>query len=176
MIEYALRQPCWNIAYSVGAAENIPYEEALFDAVTCFSAFHWFNANLALDEIRRVLKPKGLIAITNKNETSNLKNEFRQLLSHFVIGDLPDVKKKYDPLRELQIHAFSDITKHVEIVSELLSTLEATAYFQSVSLWNLIPNSLKLAALSALEEFCKSRSIGGFVAREVAVETILATT
>jgi SAM-dependent methyltransferase len=48
----------WN-----GTAESIPIAEASVDVVTVAQAFHWFDAAAALDEIARVLRPGGTVAL-----------------------------------------------------------------------------------------------------------------
>ena len=46
-----------------GTAEAIPLPDASVDVITVAQAFHWFDADLALAEIARVLKPGGGLAI-----------------------------------------------------------------------------------------------------------------
>lgn len=46
-----------------GTAEAIPLPDASVDAVTVAQAFHWFRAEEALAEIRRVLRPCGVLAL-----------------------------------------------------------------------------------------------------------------
>ena len=46
-----------------GTAERIPLTDASVDAVTVGQAFHWFDADAALREIRRVLTPGGGVAL-----------------------------------------------------------------------------------------------------------------
>jgi ubiquinone/menaquinone biosynthesis C-methylase UbiE len=46
-----------------GTAEAIPLPDASVDAVTVAQAFHWFDADVALTEIARVLRPGGGLAI-----------------------------------------------------------------------------------------------------------------
>ncbi|VCU68419.1 putative methyltransferase YcgJ [Pigmentiphaga humi] len=46
-----------------GTAEAIPLPDASADAVVCAQAFHWFAHAAALDEIHRVLKPGGRLAL-----------------------------------------------------------------------------------------------------------------
>lgn len=54
-----------------GTAQRIPLEAEVMDAVTCAQAFHWFATPQALAEIRRVLKPKGILGlIWNKRDES----------------------------------------------------------------------------------------------------------
>lgn len=46
-----------------GTATSIPLPDASADVVVCAQAFHWFASREALDEIVRVLKPGGRLAL-----------------------------------------------------------------------------------------------------------------
>ena len=46
-----------------GTAERIPLAADAVDAVTVAAAFHWFDAPRALEEIARVLRPGGALAV-----------------------------------------------------------------------------------------------------------------
>jgi SAM-dependent methyltransferase len=46
-----------------GTAESIPLDAASVDAVAVAQAFHWFDGDAALAEIRRVLRPHGRLAV-----------------------------------------------------------------------------------------------------------------
>ena len=49
-----------NITFKVCGAEDTGFPDSAFDAVTAVQCFHYFDAEKAADEIRRVLKPCGL--------------------------------------------------------------------------------------------------------------------
>lgn len=48
------------VAFEMGSAEDMPFEDATFDMVTCLSTLHLLdNPVKMLDEVQRVLKPDG---------------------------------------------------------------------------------------------------------------------
>lgn len=51
-----------NICYQVAAAEHTPFPAAAFDLVTVAQAVHWFEPEAFNQEVRRVLRPGGLVA------------------------------------------------------------------------------------------------------------------
>lgn len=76
-----------------GTAEDLPLPADSADAVTVAQAFHWFDAPVALAEIRRVLRPGGhLFLIWNTRDRScDWVRAFGDLLV-----DGPDVERPYD--------------------------------------------------------------------------------
>ena len=65
MLEQALNEGVPdNAAYVRGDATRLPFEDEAFDAVCCFAALYFISDPLrALDEMARVLKPGGRVAI-----------------------------------------------------------------------------------------------------------------
>jgi len=54
-----------------GRAEDLPFADDSFDAVVAGAAFHWFDREPTLDEIARVLRPPGVLALFgNRFDTS----------------------------------------------------------------------------------------------------------
>ncbi len=52
-----------NITRCVGTAEQTGLADRSVDVVTAFQAFHWFQHEVALPELHRILKPQGRLAI-----------------------------------------------------------------------------------------------------------------
>jgi SAM-dependent methyltransferase len=60
-----LRAICPTVDARIGAAEDIPAGEASVDVVTVAQAFHWFDREAACAQIRRVLRPGGVLALVS---------------------------------------------------------------------------------------------------------------
>jgi len=58
-----LREVLPDIDVLDGTAESIPLPDESVDAVTVAQAFHWFDFDAALEEIHRIVKPNGAVAI-----------------------------------------------------------------------------------------------------------------
>ncbi|WP_166135712.1 class I SAM-dependent methyltransferase [Nocardioides ochotonae] len=52
-----------DVRTAVAAAEDLPVADRSVDVVACAQAFHWFDADQALPEIARVLRPGGRLAL-----------------------------------------------------------------------------------------------------------------
>lgn len=64
--ELAAARGLTNVEIKTADAEALPFEEASFDLVTCRLAFHHFpNPHQALAEFARVLKPGGVLGLTD---------------------------------------------------------------------------------------------------------------
>ncbi len=67
------------------ALPPLPYDSAYFDVIYCFSVFTHLNESMQdawLDELRRILKPSGILIITvhGRNAASHLNSEDRLAL------------------------------------------------------------------------------------------------
>ena len=58
-----LRESLPDVLALAGTAQNLPLRRGAAEAVTCAQAFHWFAGIHALEEIHRVLKPSGKLAL-----------------------------------------------------------------------------------------------------------------
>lgn len=164
-----------NISYVLGCAEHIPFRDRMFDLVTCFSSFHWFDAGAAIPEVRRVLTSGGLLAVVNKNDTSVLKKRFRQLIRRMMDIPIPNVKDRYDPEPLLAAAGPISLTQHCIEIQETFSPAEAQLYLQSTSLWNLVPDDRQPEAINSVLRLCEEVAVDGLINREVLVETLVAS-
>lgn len=86
-----------NIRYSKQRAEKTNFPDSFFDLVTVAQAIHWFDFERFYSEVRRTLKPGGLIAVMGyglfeSNEDTN------RVISHFyqdIIGPFWDSERRY---------------------------------------------------------------------------------
>jgi SAM-dependent methyltransferase len=71
-----------------GTAESIPLGEESVDAVVCAQAFHWFDAERALKEVRRVLAPGGGLALiwNVRDESVDWERRLTELMRRYESG------------------------------------------------------------------------------------------
>ncbi|XP_001232694.1 putative methyltransferase DDB_G0268948 [Gallus gallus] len=53
-----------NISYLVCPAEELPFEDGSVDLLASFTAAHWFDIGKFMNEVKRVLRPGGCVAIS----------------------------------------------------------------------------------------------------------------
>lgn len=83
------------IAALGGTAERIPLADRYVDAVAVGQAFHWFDADAALREIHRVLKPGGGVAViwNARDERDALQAALSEIIDPLE-GDTPRRKQR----------------------------------------------------------------------------------
>lgn len=70
-----------------GTAEKIPLPDAAVDLVVAGQAFHWFDAENAVKEFRRILKPGGYIALMwneRQLDTTPFLRGYEELLKKYL--------------------------------------------------------------------------------------------
>lgn len=163
-----------NVSYCLGSAENIPFNEDTYDVVTAFSAFHWFDIPRALVESERVLKNRGLLAVINKNAKDSTERSFRKIVQKFCKSELPNAKASFSPRDQILGGLFCEVSEKRIVVEEELKFQQAMMYYQSKSLWNLIPSSERASATNELRDWLLKRCRpGGSVSRVIEVVAIL---
>lgn len=65
----AQAQPHPGVEFLSSSAQKTNLPDSAVDLVTCFQSFHWFNPEPTLQEFRRILKPRGRLAVVwNKRD------------------------------------------------------------------------------------------------------------
>lgn len=86
-----------NIHYSVQPAEKTDFPNAHFDLIVSAQAVHWFDFDKFYSEVKRCLKPDGLIAILGYGLFSgNAATD--KLINHFyknIVGEYWDEERRY---------------------------------------------------------------------------------
>ncbi|MGC8550297.1 MAG: class I SAM-dependent methyltransferase [Acidobacteriaceae bacterium] len=77
------------VSFQRGDAERLPFEDNAFDAIVCECAFCTFpSKQIAASEFHRVLKPSGLLGLSDLTRTEEAIPELQGLLSWIAcIGD-----------------------------------------------------------------------------------------
>lgn len=106
-----------------GTAEEIPVDDASVDVVTVAQAFHWFDAPAALDEIARVLRPQGRLALlwNERDETTPWVAEMSRMIrwhertvsryQHVSWAEIVSASGRFTPLDERVVRWDQPITR-----------------------------------------------------------------
>jgi ubiquinone/menaquinone biosynthesis C-methylase UbiE len=81
-------QPWSRASFVEGAAEAMPFADGQFDAVACIYLFHELPPRIrraAVDEIRRVLKPGGMLIFVDSLQTGD-EPDYDAMLDHFPVA------------------------------------------------------------------------------------------
>jgi ubiquinone/menaquinone biosynthesis C-methylase UbiE len=94
-----------NVTYRIEAAEHISLEDCSVDLITVAVAVHWFNFDEFYSEVRRVLKPGGILAVWTYSLTEispEVDQVVRQYYYQTLQGCWPErihyLEEKYETL------------------------------------------------------------------------------
>lgn len=108
-----------------GTADAIPLPDASVDVVTVAQAFHWFDADAALAEIARVLKPGGGLALlwNERDERTAWVAEMSRLIrwhertvsryQHVDWAEVIAASQRFTPLEERAVQWAQPMTRGV---------------------------------------------------------------
>jgi ubiquinone/menaquinone biosynthesis C-methylase UbiE len=85
-----------NIFYAVSAAEKTDFKDSTFDLITVGQALHWFDIPKFFDEVKRVGKPDGIVAVWGYG-LLKINPEIDHVIGNFyteVIGPYWDKERK----------------------------------------------------------------------------------
>lgn len=97
-----LRRVLPNVEALIGGAEAIPLDDDSIDAITVGQAFHWFQHDVALPEMHRVLRPHGGVALiwNARDPEAQVTWGVKDLLAGFVPPERAAPGTWSDRLRE----------------------------------------------------------------------------
>ena len=151
------RSLCPGVPIVAGTAESIPLQPSTCNVVACASAFHWFNHDLALPEIHRVLKPGGRLGViwNRRDRLEGWAAEFWAITEQYR-GDTPGYRTgvwrealerspRFGPIAE---HWF-DHVQHVDLPGLL-------ARVRSASFIEILPINEREAVMDRVRGFVES--------------------
>ncbi|MCM3766824.1 class I SAM-dependent methyltransferase [Neobacillus niacini] len=88
----------YTIPYRLGTAETTGLEDSQYDLVTVMRAWHWFDREQAITEIKRILKPKGMLLVIDSGFLTGptVVQKTFGVLSKFAAGGLKPAGSKAD--------------------------------------------------------------------------------
>jgi SAM-dependent methyltransferase len=160
-----------------GTAERMPLPDASADAVFVGDAFHWFDGPAAVDELARVLRPRGGVALLwnhwwsdGDDRTSNsldppLPAEAQALFDEVYVssGRAAAREAMADPLLAFSNERFEPLAEESFPREETLSRRQVVDLYATVSSIASLPpaerDELKLTLLQLLEPSYRLRII-----------------
>lgn len=158
-----LQRECPGADARVGVAEDLPLPDGSVDAVCVAEAFHWFDVDAALGEIRRVLRPGGWLILVSHRQlwwdaaVTPWVKEFDGRLEPFwqasvqLAGEHPNVAKRWRARlsRSSLFGAFQ--TSSVEFC-DVLTADEFVDLVASFAWIGALPAAERVAALAAVRD------------------------
>jgi len=173
MIDEANEYPRENIHYYTADANRLPFNDESFDLVTAFGAFHWFCDEESIAEIRRVMKNDSMFCVVNKNDIGNFKKDFSNIIYKIINKKVSSIKDAYDPISILKKYGFEDVKENKIIASEYFTLEKELLQFQSMHLWNNVPEELRKDTLEILKKHFSELSENGLVRRDIEIVTVV---
>lgn len=175
MLNVAVRSAGKNVSYIKGDAEKIPFADKTFDAVTIFNAFHWFTTKKALDEIKRVLRPKGTLCVIQRKSKSPFRNDFRNIVEQALKSKVfPKYNTKTEFASFLVFNKFNNVRKTVVKTVDKYTLNQYLNLWQSYSIWNDVPPRKQTEVLKAARKHFSQKLDKGHIRDPWDVEIIFA--
>ena len=173
MLKIARFSPKLNIKYVQGYAEKLPFENNKFDSVTTFIAFHWFMNKKAIRQIKRVLKPNGILCIVQPRFMP-FQKDYRMVLEKELRHKIPKRYKQSKEILPFLKQSGFRVKRHV-IKSNVKYTLnEYIELLKSYSLWNFVPMGRRKEIESLLKSHFQSKLVNGYIRNIKDIEVIVA--
>ena len=174
MLKAASKHSMDNISYKRSKAEKLSFGDATFDIVTAFISFHWFMNKKSINEIKRVLKPHGLLCIIQPRYAL-IQKDFRAILENELSVKFPkNYKISTEIIPFLAKNGFN--TRRCVIKSNVRYTVdEFVMLLQSYNLWNYVHVSHRKEMLDIIYKHFKKKAGKNYIRNIKDVEVIIAS-
>ena len=142
--------PTRNVRYQVSAAENTTIPDQTIDLITVAQALHWFNTQLFFEEAKRVLKPRGIIAVWSYKMLT-IAAEVDAVVSHLyhdIVGSYwPEERKFVDNEYADIVFPFTRLASPVFTMSAQWNRAALRGY---LSTWSAVQRYMKVHGVDPL--------------------------
>jgi SAM-dependent methyltransferase len=147
-----------NIHYGLAQETNPDIADNSIDLVTVAQAIHWFDASIFFTEVKRVLKPGGVLAVWGYN-LLRIDPETDSLIDHLYSNTLKDYWPEERKLLEAGYSTirfpFTMIDSPVFEMSRMWSRKELLGYLDT---WSAVKRYTKDNGVNPLDEFARQLS------------------
>lgn len=164
-IARAERHP--KVEYRTAAAEESEIDSQSVDVVTVAQALHWFDLTRFYPEVRRVLKPRGVIAAW-AYKLANVTPEIDVVVKHYYSG----VVGPYWPAERVLVERFEDLPFAFEEIApprfEMAAEWKIEQLLEYLRTWSATQRFLAAEKRDPLEEVEKElRAVWGNESRPI---------
>ena len=133
-----------NITYSLQKAEETNFADAQFDLITIAQAIHWFDFDAFYNEVFRILKNKGVIAVIGYGlfKTNQATDKIISHFYHDITGPYWDPERRYlDENYKTLPFPFTEIYTEKQFESKYTWTFDQlTGYLET---WSAVQHYIK---------------------------------
>ena len=134
--QISLAYPHANVEYRVEPAEHVSLNDSSVDLVTVAVAIHWFNFDEFYREVKRVLKPEGILAAWTYSLTE-ISPAIDQLINHYysdiLAGYWPERIRYLEQKYETIPFPFEEITPSPFIMEVKWNLIQLAGFLDSWS-------------------------------------------
>lgn len=165
-IAHAFPDP--KVRYHVSSAEKTKFSDHSFDLVTVAEALHWFDLNSFFAEVRRVLRPGGLLAVWNYGHCQ-ISPEIDQIVAEYrsrILGRYWHQATRTDNVHSQAI-PFNEIPVQLPALKESWGLQHFLGYLNSWSASASFKTESGYAATDLIQEQLTARWADGGARMEI---------
>ena len=167
------------ISYIVALASKLPFRRGQFSTITAFTAFHWFDDNKSVNEMKRVLKRGGIFIAIQKTlarskdpRVEKLQRGQRAIMDRYF-GVKSDAAKNHDAAAVLRKNGFVRIRRRSFYFQEKYTLSQAMLRIKSMSNWNLLSDAQREIYYADIYNLYKKNLIGRYVVRDCVAKMVV---